>query len=766
MKGVDMPNTRRTRRKASSTTTPVEPLTLDVVEQLADSVESSSVAVEDKSIQQTMTTETSKENSNYASKPNRTVELTALLQRYGTLFDARDVSAKYALVYNPVEYRGMWRVAGKKTIRLTDCHIQILRVVKPMTTSVSRDYSVTLRFTNPNDDTIELTLSRYDIDDDALSGQFLAFGSLPETPLHKQFLLEAIKELIKSDTILCQLQADALGWYRLQDDRLVWLLVNGVEESTGFLPANVAPFVAPTFISPGNGYYGDAVQVPDDSVMQLLLQELLPYGATLITSLLGLASRIMIPIPNDDTPGMLRFCSEIIGPPRHGKSRLLNAVLSLFGIRFLYDMGTLLNEHGGSDSKIGRLGLSSMMRFCLFSDFDHKVAPGHSLFDKIHSLRAATNNIYADDTGGGTVGTQKGGMRTRFKPTGGLVRTSNYDHAEYSLRHNEDNIEARVCSFVWPVDAQSDTGYQHASDTVSHQIEQQRTSIYSWGVYYRRWFMHMHNDTLTALVEEMKHQAKELVYPFTIDNDTWGCDLHRNQCVDMVLGLLMWRQFLVEEFPTSFMITWIDGLLPAIIRSRLMRCVHVHTVAGKFTSENKLSNFVLITVRYLLQSQQCYITTRNRLVQKDDTEYSLEKLGYKRVMRPGKQDNYEPGQHEVGCLTQDGTMIAFEKTAFYDALLREAERIHSPLPEQDTLIKQLADMNIVLCDKDNKSTFPVKYHGKTRRMVVIRLETIYPNDVDDSAIPFEAEDVADDIVPDNIRHLVTSPDTGNVIANF
>lgn len=688
------------------------------------------------------------------------------LKKHATLYDAREITAKYASVYEPVELRGMWRINGRNTVQLTDCFIEILRVVKPLPTSNSRDFTIYMRFTNPKGATLNLTLSPQGIDEDTLASQFIKFGRLPEAEKSKRFLIEAIKELVRESTALVQLQADALGWYQLDNGSLVWLIANGVETPDGFLTEDLAPFVSPTFTSPGNGYYGSTVHQPDDTVMHILLEQLLPGGSTLITSLLGLSARIMTPILTDDipgiTPGMLRFTSEIIGPPRHGKSRLLNAILSLFGVKFEYNTGSLLNQHGGSDSKIGRLQLSAIMRFHLFSDFDHKVTPGHSLFEKIHNIRSETNNIYSDDTGGGVVGTQKGGMRARAKPVGALIRTSNYDHSDYSLRHDEVNIEARCCSFVWPKQPGTDSGYAKADDDISQLLEKNIIQVYAWGVAYRRWYMHMHMDTILNLVEDNMHKAKTLVHFYTVDNDTWLCDLHRNQCVELVLGLLMWVQFLRDMYATSFMIEWIEEQLEEVIKDRLKRCIYIATTSGKFSSENKLVDFVLASIRYLFVSQQCYVSSqRKELLLPKDTRYSLEKFGYRRVVRRGEKDNYESGRNEIAHLIQHKQheeCLAFDTTLLYDSLIREAERLHLDLPDKDNLVNQLIDAGIVIPGKDGKASYQVKVGGKNDRYYLIAVNTIYPtsqtndvtsNEIEDEDILEHNHEQDDKIVPFN-----------------
>lgn len=700
------------------------------------------------------------------NKSNGLYAKIARIRKHGTLYDAREITVKYASVYYPLDLRGIWRLAGKSTVQLTDCYIDILRVVKPLPTSNSRDFTIFIRFTNPRGETLDHTVSRQGIDEDTLDAQFVKFGRLPEKDNQKRYLIEAIKEIVREAEVMVQMQADALGWYQIEDNRLVWLVTNGVETSEGFLTEDLAPFVAPGFNSPGNGYYGCEVEQSDDKVMHILLEQLLPGGSTLIASLLGLATRIMIPILTDDlpgmTPGMLRFCSEIIGPPRHGKSRLLNAILLLFGIKFDHDRASLLNEHGGSDSKIGRLGLTAVMRFQLFADFDHKVSPGNSLFEKIHNIRGTTNNIYSDDTGGGVVGTQRGGMRARAKPVGALVRTSNYDHAEYGLRHDEENIEARCCSFTWPKSSTNESGYEKADDDISRVLEDNKPLVYAWGVAYRRWYMHMHMETILALVEEKGHIARARVNQYSVDSNTWGCDLHRNQCVDMVLGLLMWLQFLQDVAPTSFMVAWVEQQIEEVIKDRLKRCLYVHTMAGKFSEENKLVEYIVQTMRTMFITQQWYVTTQqHEILAPSDTTFTLEKYGYRRVVKQGAKDSYECGRTEIAHLIKHkeyGECLAFDTLLLYDTLVRESERLRLTLPDKDNLIEQMVDTGVALqfYDKQrNKHTpsYPVKVGGKTERFTLVRVDAIYPTTPN--------EDVSTDVDEDILEH--THERNGNIV---
>jgi len=665
----------------------------------------------------------------------RNIALNRELEKAATrLYNARSINYRYLSIEDDRVFldrcfRGIWRVgeATKVPVHLFEASIDQVKATRPIAGSTSKDYTISFRLTNRYGHTRPIVFDSNDRELAGLAAQCIGFCSLPENRFQKECLLEAIKEIVQDEGTIIQDETDSLGWFNHNDLGKVWVLSNGVETPAGFLPGQKAPFLAPKILSPGNGYYGCEVPAPTDEAMSLLLNDLLPQGKPLLAGLLGLAARAMLPIPNDDTPGMVRFCSEIIGPSRHGKTRVINALLSLNGSKFSYNQATLLNYQGGNDSSIGRGGLASYMRYQLFSDFDHKASPENSQFEKIHKLRADTNNIYADNTGGGTVGRQHGGIRARAKPTGALIRTSNYDHLDYSLRHDEDMEENRVCSFVWPRDLTSETGYARANDEVSHKLEEVRLGLYSWGVAFRKWIMQYDQALWESYIEEMYQGARGLVYG---NSGEWACDLHRNQTVELIVGLLIWQDFINQTYENSFMNEWISKQLDQVIEDRKARCVFIGNKASTHSTRNELRDFVTRIIRQSLHTHQLYIVSQqDKDLTKDDTSYQLDLLGYKRYASSDIGNLiYERGDRQIGYLVNRGTSVAFITNLLLDNLTREADKNHFDLPDKNELLTLLVEAGVISSDKAGKSSQLVKINGKPGRYLVMPLSVIYPQE--------------------------------------
>jgi hypothetical protein len=650
---------------------------------------------------------------------------------------AIDARATYARVREPAEIRGFWRLDGYKTACLQNAYPRITHTIRPHSES-RRPYStLDVHLTNRQGETKTIKVTDESIVTGELSSKLTAFCISPELDTQRRHLMEAYRLLAREGEV--QEQAETLGWNTRQDGTLVWIMANGCETETGFLPSAQSPYVAPDIPVGGNGYYGADVPMPTPDTPDCLIGLLSHYveceqARVIIASLLGLAGVVMI--PSDVLPeglaledGTLRFSPDLVGPPRHGKNRTLNTILSLFGTRFKWNTQPLLSiDRGSKDTGIGRNELMSIMRYHLYADADHKAAPDNPDFAEQHSTRKGAISMFADGPTGGATGRRTGGLRARAIPRGGNIRTCNHDHAPYSIEHQEDMIEARACTFVWPEGIVG--GYQ-----VSVALDKHRLELYAYGQAYRRWIMRQWRENKEAFRERV---ALWFDLANTLVNDEeWAYDHHRNQAEVIVLGLFMWQQFIEDCYPQHVLYRWIEERITPVLDARVERSSYIKHLVAQHTERMSVENFTLDAIRYLLSSHQIYIRNqRNEALKEADVAglpFTIGDAGYRSTIRTidgVDTETWDSGNKAIGYLVHKRQDIAFKTALLMEELRREADRRNIPLGTHVHILATLVKKGVVLPDVDATGKFRqneqvIKLVGKTERLLVIPVSTLF-----------------------------------------
>lgn len=635
--------------------------------------------------------------------------------------EAIDIRATYARVYNPCALRGLYRLDGIKTTRLTDVYVQVKRVTRPHSASRNaRKATLVLALTNTNNIVKDFTVTDEQFLSNELANKIESFATYPKHDIAKRYLQEAISALALVEGVQVQDVVDTLGWYRLDDKSLVWNYANGTDTLSGFIAGDNAPCVAPTIKSSGNGYYGkslpDTLFTSGVNVWELLLHEYATHEdvQSIALALLSLSALTMLPegiapegigIEN----GMVRLVVEIVGASRRGKSRLLNALLSLFGYQFLWDTSpipTFVGGGGKGDTGIGANGFMAQMQYHLYADYDHKARPGHTDFPKQHKHRNDTIETYVDSQGGGLKSNKTNDTLTRATPSGSPIITSNYEHALASLTGNDgEAIEYRACTFVWPEGVKGD-------NDVSKEIDKHRLQIFGTGQAFRRWIMArmQEPETFKTEIATLYDIARATVH----DSDReWASDYHRNHADLFVFGSYLWQAMLLDtpalDVPGQYLHEWIGAHIDMLVQNRLARSQHIASLVQERKEETALDIFVHDTLRYLFNSHAIYIRSQqDTLIDYTDIEgmpFSMSDIGYRSVYRESVE-TWEAGTLKVGYLVHKGTDLALDATIFMELLRREAAKKNIPLPSQTDIISELIEKGMITptFDKEGKIT--------------------------------------------------------------
>lgn len=658
---------------------------------------------------------------------------------------AIDVRATYARVPDTdIALRGLWRVDGRKSKRLTDAYVQVLRVERPHSDNKHARYrSLALRFIDSNGVVKDITVTDEQMLGNDLTNKLSVFASYPETDIEKRYFSEAIQGLARDKKTVVQDQTETLGWQATTEGKLVWSMVNGCESLDGFIPRADAPFLSPDIPVLRHGYYGQAIEdgtitANSDDWWELRLKRfaLHPDVQAWQLATIGLTAIVMLPegIAPDGIGienGTLRISPELVGEAGSGKSRELNNTLVAFGTRFMWDTPPLLSSGGSGrgDTNIGRNSLMSMLRYHIIPDFDHKAAPGTSDFPKQHETRNSTISNYVDGTTGGTRSSRTGKANARDVPAGCPVRTCNYDHAQVSIDEGNEMIERRACTFVWPKELRG-------NDEVSRLLDKTRLQGYATWQGYRLWVMEQTGNALETF-KAMVSDLADMSHAIVSDADyTWAYETHRNHAELIVLGVLLFQQFLEAKRPGYWLFQWLDNTTSVLLENRAKRSTYIQELIAKREDEKGVESFTLITLRYLLSTMGVYIRSQqDTLLIESDIEgkpYSLKDVGYRSVVRDGVE-TWEAGRQCIGYLIPKGQYIALDTALLMEVLRREAVKKNVTIDTEHHVLSLLVEKGVIIPARDKAGTFlrniqNPKIAGKNRRLAVMPVSVLFARD--------------------------------------
>lgn len=649
---------------------------------------------------------------------------------------ARDIGVRYTRVPYSIEnadFTGIWRLDPEKPYRLLDCSMRVLDLNRPHATSRSADYSGTVEVTNALGEKKTFTIDRETIEERGIDAKFKGFASWPHMPTHRHWLLEAIDLLMREKGVLIRDQREALAWAEHEALGLVWVANNGIETAQGFIPSDTAPFLAPSLLSPGNGYRAlTEPQALSGDIWTLLLQELNPNNWARMYAKLGASMRVIFPEGTIERAGKLDFVIETVGEGSgQGKSAEDNYVLSLFGSDFTYNRPPLLTT---DDTSPSRPRLMEIPRYCPFMTEDRKAREGNMLFIKQHETRRKLIEQYADNTGGGIKMTAYGTkMISRGNPQGVPFLTGNADHSAYAFSNEtggEEMTEWRACTFILTSDEKSD--YQ-----TSLAVNERRQELTNWGTYERQWIMQQYNadrQAFTLRVQDFYAQAEMRVLSVAPE---WPHTRPMNVCVDIVSGMLARQAFMQDTFTGQaqelFFSQWIDTFTDEFIQDRLTRAQYLQSLIDRRHNDMRLEDFVLDTIRYALGTSQFYVASQQeKLLQPDDVPLSLSKMGMKLDQTVEGAEMWRPGQHGiVGYYLARKDAIAFNFNILYPLLEAASQKQKYPLPCKSQFKAQFAETGIPHVKRDEygqivRPDTSEWVSGKAGQYITIDLHTLYP----------------------------------------
>lgn len=720
---------------------------------------------------------------------DETPRVGALIQEIESAADwtaqAVDATAKYARV-SECSPRGMWRVQGNKTARLCSAPVSVLRVRRPGASSKSARLSSTvLRFDCLRGEkieplVIEVTDDQYTSNE--LANKLMGYASYPESDLQRRQFAEMVKELGRTECALYQDELETYGMIKRADGSYMFALLNGCETwRDGFLEGEAAPALAPSLPVPDNGYTGKQLAAPfsapasrDDDFYHLLLTQYAshPQIEALNCALIGLGA--LVQVPEDMLPaglsaekGYLRISPDVVGPSRHGKSRLLNAHLCRFGTGFKWSSSplTMAPEAGKGDTSYARNGLIAAMKNMLYIDFDHKAAPGTADFPKHHDTRRGTIINYVDGATGGARGKRSGGLESRPAPSGLCVRTCNYDHAITSIEEDMAMVEARACSFLWPEGVKGD-------NDVSIKLDEKATREQAYAIEqgYRQWLMEEAETNPEEFRERLAGLREDA---YVIANDAieypgrWPYDYHRNHLELMVMGCLIYMEYLSERLPGYHLYQWIENHLGVMMGDRAARSLLIHDMEEHRQEEKQLDQVALDALKWMFAQGQVYIRSQRgellAAVDVDGEPFRLDEIGY--VPRLDNEGNevLAPGRECIGYWVNKGTNFAFNPELFHQALQSYARLHRIPLGGLTGFLKALYDKGLLIPLRDKQGNFRefkahVKIKGISRPYIVIPVSALFAAEIQGEEInPEDEQDPGEEPLPTNTSVFPSSP---------
>lgn len=694
---------------------------------------------------------------------------------------AIDAGAKYARVAEG-ERRGMWRLQGNKTARFCNVPIDVLRGRRPgVGSKTARLSSTVLRFACPGGDFIvEVTDDQFTSNE--LANKLLGLASYPETDIQRRQFAEMIKELGRTEGALYQDELETYGMIKRPDGTYFFALLNGCETAQGFLEGESAPALAPSLPVPTNGYTGKAVQPfsppesLEDDFYHLLLNQYAPHPQVdaLNCALIGLGA--LIQIPEDMLPpglsaekGYLRISPDVVGPSRHGKSRLLNAHLYRFGTGFKWSSTplTMAPEAGKGDTSYARNNLIAAMKNMLYIDFDHKAAPGTADFPKHHDIRRGTILNYVDGAMGGARGKRSGGIESRPAPSGLCVRTCNYDHAITSIEEDMAMVEARACSFLWPEGVKGD-------EDVSRMMDEKdvREQGYAIDQGYRRWIMQYCEtspEDFKALLMDLREVAFRMVSDAIEYPERWPYDWHKNHVELMVMGCLVYMEYLNEVLSGYHLYGWIETHMDVMLQNRLARSLLIREMELGRAEDKQLDQVTIEAIKVLFSLGQVYIRSqRGELLAPADIDgepFTLEQIGYRPRIDNESNEVFQPGQECIGYWINKGVNFAFEPTLFYHALEVYAKQHKIMLGGLTSVLRALYEKGMLIPRRDKQGNFKeyraeVRIKGRRDTYVVMPVAAFFAAAQGESGEEINPEDESGESRGENVRDFPTQPSQG------
>lgn len=628
--------------------------------------------------------------------------------------NASTIDSYYYYVENPTDNisRGIYYVTtkGSPTI-LTDCMISVLSVSSTNPNSLDKRFIYKLQILNKYDEKFEAILSSHDFKTGRLFETLEhCKASNPPSPYLERLLIHAIQQLAHIPTVLRQEETTELGYHFLPNGEIVYVLTNGVETKNGFLSSDKSTFIAPTIPNYANGYKGMEVTKINDSILKEIFCNLNTNDnvKVIMLSVLGISS--LVCFPTSDYDGTIPFSTEIIGEHTHGKSPLLNYLLSFFGIDFSWHKATLFNDTlSDGDTPKGRAKVQCKMRGVVYADMDIKQTPKHlKSFEKIYDLRNKINAAIFDNAGRIQLTISR--EERYLQPSkGALIRTGNFDMATVSLQHDNAPYEKRTCTFIWPIGA-------YNNETVSKKINKLRNEYYAIGATYRKWCMKKSQDELKVLFENALDLSEEQVQKYDFTND----DSYKNHTVTILTGVNLFYNFLEEILPKTFMLKWIKQYIPLLIQNRVDRTNYIF---GTMQRDNKIEliDKILTAIQVQFSNGSMFIHNQQDKIftprSNDIPVCGIENIGY---------NKNKPGKVKVGYLVDNGETIAFIPKLLWEQLYHYSKDHKLDFLSLKHVEELLKDHDIMMTDKEGEKRQHKINNSKTR-FIDIPIDKIYPD---------------------------------------
>ena len=665
---------------------------------------------------------------------------------------------------------GLWRIDDQREpIKLLDCAFQFRDIERPHTSSKSTDYAGTIIATNTQGETKTFLIDKEAIEQGGLEARLKGFANWPHVTLHKQWLQDALDLLMREKGVIIHDKQESLGWVIDEKLGLVWVANNGIETAQDFIATEQAPFVAPTLLTPGNGYRALTARPSalNETIWQRFLGELNSRNWARVYAKLGAYMRLLFPEGTIEHAGKLNFAIETVGDGTgQGKSAEDNFILSLYGTDFPYNRATYLTS---TDSVPSRARVMGAVRYCLFADYDHKARPGNPQFHRHHEARKLLIAQYADDEGGGLIVKDKQrNVGPRGNPQGGPLLTGNYDHSAYAIQESgadEEASEFRFCTFT----VESD---ERANYDISIQIDAQRFDITAWGTQTRQWLMQQFNadkHALTQRILQWKAEASNIVDQCSY---LWPHSRPMNVCIDLVWGILAWQAFLedtTQTYQDSYLWQFFHTFTKAFIDNRYERAMYLQSLLDARTGGQALGDFVLESLRYLFAASDVYVTSQqDEILREEDVPFSLTRAGMSRDLTTEGHEFWRTGRKPIGHYLPRKGVYAFDFNVLYPELERIAQRQKYPLSRRSEFKKHFAETGIPLVKKDDFGNIvetDIQAWIKRKngpRYVAIPLSLLYPASDVTEHDEEESEDTQTDVQQEH--KVITFPGRGDVQA--
>ena len=506
-----------------------------------------------------------------------------------------------------------------------------------------------------------------------------------ESVAAKNKLMEAIKAVLLLYRHKLLTISQSFGW---NANYTVWYLANGAESMHGFSDKEHTSAIGPNdspFLSFYSGQSVSGNLEPD--VLLMLLRDYLPKtGETTMMALLGLASRSMLRLPQASHnrltyPGLTRLPTLVLGAHGVGKNTAINYFCSMFGIGFSWDTPPISND---VDTSIGRNETLACMGYSLYAHLDIKSRPGQPNYERIYQSFANAVSAQFDAKGGGTVGERTGGKRQRASPLGLGIATANHDLIAYALEKGDDAIIDRLTVIEWPKD--DDEKSQHASQNVSVAINNRVTAFYAIGYHFRHWMMKHSENEWSYLYHDVSDTASRMVRIHK-----WHSERQQENCKHLMLGLLIFQQFLQESVPNAEITKWLQDRLASVVLTRYAQSESVELEQVK--KQDTLAKTSIDALLHAIEGQQVFIVGQNgKYLQKNE-----EVPSYLRCEHFGYTDNFKKHAHSpIGYLLRDQNAIGFKITESYELIKTYCKSNGHDIPSRKDLEKALLEGSTIV----------------------------------------------------------------------